>query len=188
MLLIYKAKVKKNTNPDHHHKFLNALTNSDRDYLFTHNIDKEQSIYFISTTKNLLTENSLKIIKNGSLWVQQRIDTNAFSLSEQFDFNITLNAIKRQVTGEAPIPEDSLVDWFKEKTISNGFEPLSVRASSIGKMVINKGNVRGKFGARPVTFSGRLKIIDIALFKNAIENGFIGARTKHQGFGMLEIK
>lgn len=195
-VIIYKITTKAIKNNNFHHELLNAITNSDREYLFTHSIIEDKSIFYLSTTKemkDILNDKTINIMSkdNGSLWIHNRIITEQTQTGSEYNFEITLNAIKRNNKSEYKIPDEELIEWGKNKIEANGIELKDltfIKEKEDNNVKISKGKKRGCFGVYPVKFKGTLKVNDVQLFNTAIECGLTGARTKHQGFGMLIVE
>ncbi|GHV71411.1 type I-E CRISPR-associated protein Cas6/Cse3/CasE [Spirochaetia bacterium] len=112
---------------------------------------------------------------------------------DYYGFEVRLNPTKRDKKDAKIVPitgRENLIEWFCAKSETWGFktERESLQIQSTGVQTFNKQNDQlGKTAVtqNAATFTGKLKIIDRALFIKSFEQGI--GRGKSFGFGLLQI-
>jgi len=120
--------------------------------------------------------------------IESRDIPESFLSHERYGFEIVLNPTKRDAASRKIIPVrgfKNLYTWFLDKTSIWGFtvEENSLQVGRVGVTTFKKEGSTCTLGT--ATFTGRLLVVDRALFIKSFKHGI--GRAKSFGFGLLQV-
>ncbi|HAJ79919.1 MAG TPA: type I-E CRISPR-associated protein Cas6/Cse3/CasE [Fibrobacteres bacterium] len=138
----------------------------------------------------LLIQSPAKPIENGTIKIMKgpgELTYNNISESATVKFSLTANPTKMKSSDRNRVPhigEQNLINWLNEKIAGFGKLDGEILVTPVHPIYFRKGNNAGKIN--PVTFEGKMKILEIAAFKKTAFAG-IGP-AKAFGCGLLLVK